>query len=78
VLTEAALPLLIVALVTAGLGLIVTALTLASDPNGPTFALPGPGYWFALLGGLAAALAVVAATLPLLGRLTSPETVRFE
>jgi hypothetical protein len=78
VLTEAALPLLAVAFITAGLGLAVTALTLASDPTGPTFALPGTAYWVALLGGLAAALAVVAAALPLLGRLTSPETVRFE
>jgi hypothetical protein len=78
VLTEAAAPLLVVAAVTAGLGLAVTALTLASDPTGPRFALPGTAYWVALLGGLAAAVAVVAATLPLLGRLTSPETVHFE
>jgi hypothetical protein len=78
VLTEAAAPLLAVAAVTAGLGLAVTALTLASDPTGPTSNLPGTAYWVALIGGVAAALAVVAATLPLLGRLTSPETVRFE
>jgi hypothetical protein len=78
VLTEAAAPLLAVAVVTAGLGLTVTALTLASDPTGPTFHLPGTAYWVALLGGLAAALVVVAATLPLLNRLTTPDTVRFE
>ena len=52
--------------------------TLASDPTSPPFALPDGSYWLALVGGLATALAVVAATLPLLNRLTSPGSVRFE
>jgi hypothetical protein len=71
---EGAAPLLIVAIATSALGLAVTALTLASDTSNPAFALPGPDYWLALVGGLAVALAVVAATLPLLNRLTSPES----
>ena len=78
VLTEAAAPLLAVSIATAGLGLAVTALTLASDTNGPPFALPGVAYWVALIGGLTAALAIVTATLPLLNRLTAPRSVRFE
>ena len=78
VLTEAAAPLLAVSIATAGLGLAVTALTLASDTNGPPFALPTFAYWVALIGGLAAALAIVTATLPLLNRLTAPGSVRFE
>ena len=78
VLAESATPLLMVAVVTSGLGLAVTALTLASDPHSPPFALPSFGYWLALVGGLGVALAVVAATLPLLSRLTSPESVRIE
>jgi hypothetical protein len=78
VLTEAAAPLLTVSIATAGLGLAVTALTLASDPTSPQFALPDRSYWLALVVGLATALAVVAATLPLLNRLTAPGSVRFE
>jgi hypothetical protein len=78
VLAEAAAPLLAVSVATAGLGFAVTALTLASDTNSPPFALPGIAYWVALIGGLAAALAIVAATLPLLNRLTAPGSVRFE
>jgi hypothetical protein len=78
VLAEAAAPLLMVATATSALGLAVTALTLASDTSNPAFALPGLDYWLALVGGLAIALAVVAATLRLLNRLTSPESVRIE
>lgn len=78
VLAEAAAPLLAVALATAGVGMGVTALTLASDPHSPPFTPPALGYWTALAGGLAVALAVVAATLPLLDRLTAPESARFE
>jgi len=36
------------------------------------------GTWLALVGGVAIALAVVAAALPLLRRLTDPDTVRFD
>jgi hypothetical protein len=78
VLAEAAAPLLVVSLATVGLGMGVTALTLASDPHSPPFAPPALAHWAALLGGLTVALAVVAATLPLLRRLTEPGTVHFE
>jgi cell division protein FtsX len=78
VLVEAAAPLLMVAVATAGLGLAVTAVALAADSTAPPFTLPSFGYWMSLAGGLAVALGVVAATLPLLSRLTSPESVRFE
>ena len=39
---------------------------------------PSIGYWIGLGGGLALALGVAAATLPLLGRTTAPSSVRFE
>ena len=39
---------------------------------------PGVGYYVTVLVGLAASLAVVASTLPLLGRLTGTETARNE
>jgi hypothetical protein len=78
VLAEAAAPLLVVALATAGLGMAVTAVTLAGDTNSPPFTPPGPAYWLALGGSLTVALAVVAAALPLIGRTTAPDNVRFE
>ena len=40
--------------------------------------LPSIGYWVGLGAGLALALGVAAATLPLLGPTTAPSTVRFE
>jgi hypothetical protein len=79
VLAEAAAPLLAVAAASVGLGLVVAALTLAAGgATDRSFALPGLGYWVALVGGLAAALMVVLATLPLLSRLTALDTARFE
>jgi hypothetical protein len=75
VLTESAAPLVVVATATAALGLAVSALLVASSSEGSRpFALPGAGYWFSLVGGLVVALLVVASTLPLLTRLTSPDT----
>jgi hypothetical protein len=51
----------------------------AFAPDGATIRVyPGAGYYFALGGGLAAALGLVAATLPVLHRMTKPEEVRFE
>jgi hypothetical protein len=78
VLAEAAAPLLTVSAASVGLGLAVTAVALESGGDNPSFALPGAGYWLALAGGVALALLVVLATMPLLDRLTSSDTVRFE
>ena len=39
---------------------------------------PGPAYYAVLLAGLAACLGIVAGTLPLLRRITGPETARNE
>lgn len=81
VLAEAAAPLLVVAAASAGLGLAVAALVLAagnSGGGGRPFVLPGLDYWLALAGGLAVAMGVVLATLPLLDRLTALDSARFE
>jgi hypothetical protein len=40
--------------------------------------MPSLGYWSALAGGLVLAMAIVASTLPLLSRITSLESARFE
>ena len=78
VLAEAAAPLLVVAAASVVLGLAVAYLALAAGGGNRAFALPDLGYWLSLFGGLAAALLVVLATLPLLARLTDPDTARFE
>ncbi len=77
VLAETAIPLLMIAVTSAGLGLAVAAdvIWVLHKHWQP----PSPAYWPALAGGLVLAIAVaVGATTPLLSRLTSPETARFE
>jgi hypothetical protein len=78
VLAEAAAPLLVVAAASAALGFAVDAILIVSIGNSIGFRLPTLGYWVALAGGLALALVIVSATLPLLDRVTSLETARFE
>jgi hypothetical protein len=70
-------PLLSVAVVAAGMGFVAAALFLRSQLD-YGLSPPGAGYYVTVLVGLAASLAVVATTLPLLGRLTGPETARNE
>jgi hypothetical protein len=41
-------------------------------------AVPLPGYYLIVIGGLGASLAIIASTLPLLNRITGPETARNE
>jgi hypothetical protein len=78
VLAEAAAPLIVVAAASVVLGQAVAALVLAAGGGDRPFALPGLDYWLAVVGGVAVALLVVLATLPLLNRLTAPDTARFE
>jgi hypothetical protein len=84
ILLEAALPLIAGSLIAAGIGLgagipAIASILAAFAPDDATIRVyPGAGYYLALVGGLAAALGLVAATLPLLHRLTKPEDVRFE
>ena len=78
VMAEAAAPLLIVASASVALGLVVAALVLSAAGGSHPFVLPGVGYWLSLVGGLALALLVVMATLPLLARLTDLDAVRVE
>jgi hypothetical protein len=78
VLAEAAAPLLVVAATSAALGIGVADIIVAVTANNRSFHLPTLDYWVALTAGLTAALAIVTATLPLLNRITSLETARFE
>ena len=72
---ESALPLLIVAAVSVVVGLVSAALYLHSQV-GIAFRIPGIEYWATVLCGLAASLAIIASTFPLLSRMTGPEVAR--
>ena len=74
---ENALPLLIVAVVSIVVGLVSAALYLHSQVA-IAFRVPGLAYWGTVLGGLAASLAIIASTFPLLKRMTGPEVPRNE
>jgi hypothetical protein len=72
---ESAVPLFIVAVVSVLIGLTSAALYLRSQV-GISFRLPGIEYWATVLLGLAASLAIIASTFPLLNRMTGPEVAR--
>jgi hypothetical protein len=72
---ESALPLVIVAAVSIVVGLVSAALYLHSQV-GVAFSIPGIAYWATVTGGLAASLAIIASTFPLLNRMTGPEVAR--
>ena len=74
---ESALPLLLVAVVSIAVGLVSAALFLSSQLD-IAFRIPGIAYWATVVGGLAASLAIIASTFPLLNRITGPEVARNE
>jgi predicted lysophospholipase L1 biosynthesis ABC-type transport system permease subunit len=78
VLLEAAVPLVLAAVTSGAVGFLVAGLIIWSTGGAFSLAAPGPGYFGMVVGGLVAALAVVAATLPLVARMTEPGSVRME
>ncbi len=79
VLLEAVLSLAAAVVAAAGIayGMSVLAVIRLAPPGTPVPGLNGT-YWATLGAGLAIALAAICVTLPLLGRMTTPATVRFE
>jgi len=74
---ESALPLFLVSAVSIVVALVSAALYLHSQV-GIAFSIPGIAYWATVIGGLAASLAIIASTFPLLNRMTGPEVARNE
>ncbi|GAA0955620.1 ABC transporter permease [Virgisporangium aurantiacum] len=72
---ESAVPLLLVAVVAIAAGLLTAELFLQAQ-LGYTLVLPGGDFWLLIGGSLVVALAVIGSTLPLLERITGPETAR--
>ena len=71
------MPLLLIAVLSIAVGLIAAALFLSSQLD-IALRVPGIAYWATVLGGLAASLAIIASTFPLLNRITGPEIARNE
>lgn len=74
---ETAAPLLVIAAVSAGSGLLASELFLKSE-LGESLRAPGTGYYLVVFAGLVISLGVIASTLPLLERITGPEAARNE
>jgi hypothetical protein len=74
---ESSVPLLAVAVVSAALGLLVAELFLNSQ-LGLNLRPPGAAYYGFVAGGVLLSLGIIAATFPVLGRITGPEAARSE
>ncbi len=74
---EGAVPLLAVAAVAIGTGFGAAAMNASLQQNHPMVA-PGLAYYLIIAGGILAALGIIAATFPLLARITGPEVARNE
>jgi hypothetical protein len=72
---ESAVPLLVAAVVSVGMGLLAAELFLVSQ-LGYTLRSPHPEFFAIVAAGLVASLGIIASTLPLLDRLTGPEVAR--
>ncbi|MFD0526962.1 FtsX-like permease family protein [Kitasatospora arboriphila] len=72
---ESALPLVVVAVVATGTGLLSAHLFLTSQMH-YTLVSPGAVYYALVVVGLVASLGIIASTLPLLRRITGPEAAR--
>jgi len=72
---ESAVPLLAAAVVATGTGFLAAHLFLTAQLR-YSLRPPGVGYYVIVLAGLAASLGIIASTLPLLARITGPETAR--
>jgi hypothetical protein len=79
VLLETVLPLAVATVVAGGVAWGVAVLTIGKlAPRGTPVPVPGATYFVLMGTGLAVSLAVILATLPLLGRMTGPAAARFE
>jgi predicted lysophospholipase L1 biosynthesis ABC-type transport system permease subunit len=77
VLLESAVPLLVVALVAIGMGFLAAQLFVQAQFS-YSIRAPGIQYYATVLTGLVVSLGVIASTMPLLRRITGPETARNE
>jgi hypothetical protein len=72
---ESAVPLLVIALISIGIGFLSAGMFLSSQLDQPLVA-PSASYYGIVLLGMAASLGLIASTLPVLRRITGPESAR--
>jgi hypothetical protein len=77
VLLESAVPLLVVSAVAIGMGFLAAQLFVRAQ-FAYSIRAPGAQYYVIVVAGLAASLGLIASTMPLLRRITGPETARNE
>jgi hypothetical protein len=77
VILEAAVPLVAIAVLSAGLGLLAAGLFLHAQ-LGYTLRSPGAGYYALVVSGVLASLAIIGSTVPLIHRIASPDVARNE
>jgi hypothetical protein len=79
VFLEAVLPLAAATIVAGGMAYALSVLTVQKiAPAGTPVPVPGQAYYVTMAAGLVASLLVIGSSLPLLGRITGPASVRFE
>jgi len=79
VLLEAVLPLAAATVLAAAIAYCIAILTVSRvAPSSTPVPVPAHAYFLMMAGGLVAALLVICGSLPLLGRITGAENVRFE
>jgi FtsX-like permease family len=74
---EGGVPLLAGAVVAIGTGFAAAAMS-ASEAQAHPMVAPGPAYYLLTAGGILVSLGIIAATFPLLARITGPEVARNE
>ncbi len=74
---ESAVPLLVIAVISIGVGFLSAGMFLRSQLN-QSLVAPSASYYGIVVIGVAASLALIASTLPVLRRITGPETARNE
>lgn len=77
VLLESAVPLVVVSVVAIAMGFLAAQLFVQAQFD-YSIRAPGVQYYAIVLAGLAASLGLIASTMPLLSRITGPETARNE
>ncbi len=77
IVVESAVPLLAVAAVAIGIGFAASAMYATTEMH-LSLVAPGAAYFVLTLAGIVLALGLIAATFPLLRRITGPETARSE
>lgn len=77
VILEAAVPLVVISVISAGLGFLAAGMFLHSQLD-YSLRPPGAEYYVLVIGGIVTSLAIIGSTLPIIQRIAGPEVARNE